>query len=102
MGSMMMVQPTVMYNQPVMRSANPYGASPGAQVMIVYLQQSSCVHAHLFLDQVLDKTTCKGKENKDIYTLEYSSQTPTGVETLVFAVCEILGELYSSVQISDG
>nr|XP_033503287.1 phosphatidylinositol binding clathrin assembly protein a isoform X2 [Epinephelus lanceolatus] len=31
MGSMMMTQPTVMYTQPVMRPANPFGANPGAQ-----------------------------------------------------------------------
>lgn len=35
MGSMMMVQPTVMYNQPVMRSANPFGANPGAQIQFM-------------------------------------------------------------------
>uniref|UniRef100_A0A8C2WX94 Phosphatidylinositol-binding clathrin assembly protein n=1 Tax=Cyclopterus lumpus TaxID=8103 RepID=A0A8C2WX94_CYCLU len=35
-GSMMMTtQPTMMYTQPVMRPANPFGASPGAQVMDV-------------------------------------------------------------------
>ncbi|XP_034462220.1 phosphatidylinositol binding clathrin assembly protein a isoform X11 [Hippoglossus hippoglossus] len=31
MGSMMMTQPTMMYNQPVMRPANPFGPNPGAQ-----------------------------------------------------------------------
>ncbi|XP_035637573.1 phosphatidylinositol binding clathrin assembly protein a isoform X22 [Oncorhynchus keta] len=32
MGSMgMMTQPTIMYSQPVMRPANPYGTAPGAQ-----------------------------------------------------------------------
>uniref|UniRef100_A0A0F8C6T1 Phosphatidylinositol-binding clathrin assembly protein n=1 Tax=Larimichthys crocea TaxID=215358 RepID=A0A0F8C6T1_LARCR len=32
MGSVMMTQPTMMYTQPVMRPANPFGANPGAQV----------------------------------------------------------------------
>ncbi|XP_042355180.1 phosphatidylinositol binding clathrin assembly protein a isoform X7 [Plectropomus leopardus] len=31
MGSVMMTQPTVMYTQPVMRPANPFGSNPGAQ-----------------------------------------------------------------------
>ncbi|XP_023260416.1 phosphatidylinositol-binding clathrin assembly protein-like isoform X9 [Seriola lalandi dorsalis] len=31
MGSMMMTQPTMMYTQPVMRPANPFGSNPGAQ-----------------------------------------------------------------------
>ncbi|KAM3868849.1 phosphatidylinositol binding clathrin assembly protein a isoform 1-T1 [Diretmus argenteus] len=31
MGSMMMTQPTMMYTQPVMRPANPFGPNPGAQ-----------------------------------------------------------------------
>ncbi|CAJ1064514.1 phosphatidylinositol-binding clathrin assembly protein isoform X8 [Xyrichtys novacula] len=31
MGSVMMTQPTMMYTQPVMRPANPFGANPGAQ-----------------------------------------------------------------------
>uniref|UniRef100_A0A3B5AD40 Phosphatidylinositol-binding clathrin assembly protein n=1 Tax=Stegastes partitus TaxID=144197 RepID=A0A3B5AD40_9TELE len=31
MGSMMMTQPTMMYAQPVMRPANPFGPNPGAQ-----------------------------------------------------------------------
>uniref|UniRef100_A0A667WVA7 Phosphatidylinositol binding clathrin assembly protein a n=1 Tax=Myripristis murdjan TaxID=586833 RepID=A0A667WVA7_9TELE len=36
MGSMMMTtQPTVMYTQPVMRPANPFGPAPGAQVLDV-------------------------------------------------------------------
>ncbi|XP_072302930.1 phosphatidylinositol binding clathrin assembly protein a isoform X20 [Eucyclogobius newberryi] len=30
-GSMMMTQPTMMYNQPVMRPANPFGSASGAQ-----------------------------------------------------------------------
>lgn len=38
MGAMMMTQPTVMYSQPVMRPANPFGANPGAQVMDIYVQ----------------------------------------------------------------
>uniref|UniRef100_A0A8C7IN09 Phosphatidylinositol-binding clathrin assembly protein n=1 Tax=Oncorhynchus kisutch TaxID=8019 RepID=A0A8C7IN09_ONCKI len=34
MGSMgMMTQPTIMYSQPVMRPANPFGTAPGAQVL---------------------------------------------------------------------
>ncbi|XP_071027128.1 phosphatidylinositol-binding clathrin assembly protein-like isoform X15 [Oncorhynchus clarkii lewisi] len=34
MGSMgMMTQPTIMYSQPVMRPANPFGTAPGAQQM---------------------------------------------------------------------
>uniref|UniRef100_A0A3Q3KQD2 Phosphatidylinositol binding clathrin assembly protein a n=1 Tax=Mastacembelus armatus TaxID=205130 RepID=A0A3Q3KQD2_9TELE len=32
MGSMMMTQPTMMYTQPVLRPANPFGSNPGAQV----------------------------------------------------------------------
>lgn len=32
MGSMMMTQPTMMYTQPVMKPANPFGGNPGAQV----------------------------------------------------------------------
>ncbi|XP_049892827.1 phosphatidylinositol binding clathrin assembly protein a isoform X5 [Epinephelus moara] len=35
MGSMMMTQPTVMYTQPVMRPANPFGANPGAQMQFM-------------------------------------------------------------------
>ncbi|XP_069021269.1 phosphatidylinositol binding clathrin assembly protein a isoform X4 [Embiotoca jacksoni] len=31
MGSVMMTQPTMMYTQPVMRAANPFGSNPGAQ-----------------------------------------------------------------------
>uniref|UniRef100_A0A4W5RP53 Phosphatidylinositol-binding clathrin assembly protein n=1 Tax=Hucho hucho TaxID=62062 RepID=A0A4W5RP53_9TELE len=35
MGSMgMMTQPTMMYSQPVMRPANPFGPAPGAQVLV--------------------------------------------------------------------
>uniref|UniRef100_A0A8D0D7Y2 Phosphatidylinositol-binding clathrin assembly protein n=1 Tax=Sander lucioperca TaxID=283035 RepID=A0A8D0D7Y2_SANLU len=37
MGSMMMTQPTMMYTQPVMRPANPFGPSPGAQVIDVHI-----------------------------------------------------------------
>uniref|UniRef100_A0A4W6DAC9 Phosphatidylinositol-binding clathrin assembly protein n=1 Tax=Lates calcarifer TaxID=8187 RepID=A0A4W6DAC9_LATCA len=33
MGSMMMTQPTMMYTQPVMRPANPFGPNPGPQVI---------------------------------------------------------------------
>lgn len=32
MGSMMITQPAMMYAQPVMRSPNPFGPNPGAQV----------------------------------------------------------------------
>uniref|UniRef100_A0A8C4ED17 Phosphatidylinositol-binding clathrin assembly protein n=1 Tax=Dicentrarchus labrax TaxID=13489 RepID=A0A8C4ED17_DICLA len=39
MGSMMMTQPTMMYTQPVMRPANPFGPNPGAQVKDVYSLQ---------------------------------------------------------------
>ncbi|XP_031166638.1 phosphatidylinositol binding clathrin assembly protein a isoform X14 [Sander lucioperca] len=35
MGSMMMTQPTMMYTQPVMRPANPFGPSPGAQMQFM-------------------------------------------------------------------
>ncbi|XP_034462232.1 phosphatidylinositol binding clathrin assembly protein a isoform X22 [Hippoglossus hippoglossus] len=35
MGSMMMTQPTMMYNQPVMRPANPFGPNPGAQMQFM-------------------------------------------------------------------
>ncbi|CAJ1064510.1 phosphatidylinositol binding clathrin assembly protein a isoform X9 [Xyrichtys novacula] len=35
MGSVMMTQPTMMYTQPVMRPANPFGANPGAQMQFM-------------------------------------------------------------------
>ncbi|XP_047462816.1 phosphatidylinositol binding clathrin assembly protein a isoform X5 [Mugil cephalus] len=35
MGSMMMTQPTVMYSQPVMRPANPFGPNPGGQMQFM-------------------------------------------------------------------
>ncbi|XP_045895300.1 phosphatidylinositol binding clathrin assembly protein a isoform X5 [Micropterus dolomieu] len=35
MGSMMMTQPTMMYTQPVMRPANPFGHNPGAQMQFM-------------------------------------------------------------------
>ncbi|XP_051257508.1 phosphatidylinositol binding clathrin assembly protein a isoform X7 [Dicentrarchus labrax] len=35
MGSMMMTQPTMMYTQPVMRPANPFGPNPGAQMQFM-------------------------------------------------------------------
>ncbi|XP_022601523.1 phosphatidylinositol-binding clathrin assembly protein-like isoform X4 [Seriola dumerili] len=35
MGSMMMTQPTMMYTQPVMRPANPFGSNPGAQMQFM-------------------------------------------------------------------
>ncbi|XP_034745810.1 phosphatidylinositol binding clathrin assembly protein a isoform X8 [Etheostoma cragini] len=35
MGSMMMTQPTMMYTQPVMRQANPFGPNPGAQMQFM-------------------------------------------------------------------
>ncbi|XP_008300275.1 phosphatidylinositol-binding clathrin assembly protein-like isoform X4 [Stegastes partitus] len=35
MGSMMMTQPTMMYAQPVMRPANPFGPNPGAQMQFM-------------------------------------------------------------------
>ncbi|KAK7904302.1 hypothetical protein WMY93_016909 [Mugilogobius chulae] len=34
-GSMMMTQPTMMYNQPVMRPANPFGSASGAQMQFM-------------------------------------------------------------------
>ncbi|KAG7237381.1 hypothetical protein INR49_032426 [Caranx melampygus] len=40
MGSMMMTQPTMMYTQPVMRPANPFGANPGAQVNDTHTNRS--------------------------------------------------------------
>ncbi|TKS83848.1 Phosphatidylinositol-binding clathrin assembly protein [Collichthys lucidus] len=40
MGSVMMTQPTMMYTQPVMRPANPFGANPGAQVKDVDIPTS--------------------------------------------------------------
>lgn len=53
MGSMMMTQPTMMYTQPVMRPANPFGPNPGAQVTVdVYVvpilpQQAKLVRTRL-------------------------------------------------------
>ncbi|XP_034539157.1 phosphatidylinositol binding clathrin assembly protein a isoform X14 [Notolabrus celidotus] len=35
MGSMMMTQPTMVYTQPVMRPANPFGPNPGAQMQFM-------------------------------------------------------------------
>nr|XP_019941449.1 PREDICTED: phosphatidylinositol-binding clathrin assembly protein-like isoform X17 [Paralichthys olivaceus] len=35
MGSMMMTQPTMMYTQPVMRPANPFGPNPSAQMQFM-------------------------------------------------------------------
>ncbi|XP_074466384.1 phosphatidylinositol binding clathrin assembly protein a isoform X16 [Sebastes fasciatus] len=35
MGSMVMTQPSMMYNQPAMRPANPFGANPGAQMQFM-------------------------------------------------------------------
>lgn len=36
MGSMAMInQPTMMYSQPVVRPANPFGPGPGAQVQVL-------------------------------------------------------------------
>ena len=36
MGSMAMInQPTMMYSQPVVRPANPFGPAPGAQVQVL-------------------------------------------------------------------
>uniref|UniRef100_A0A3Q3L1D6 Phosphatidylinositol-binding clathrin assembly protein n=1 Tax=Mastacembelus armatus TaxID=205130 RepID=A0A3Q3L1D6_9TELE len=35
MGSMMMTQPTMMYTQPVLRPANPFGSNPGAQMQFM-------------------------------------------------------------------
>uniref|UniRef100_A0A4W6DAR9 Phosphatidylinositol-binding clathrin assembly protein n=1 Tax=Lates calcarifer TaxID=8187 RepID=A0A4W6DAR9_LATCA len=35
MGSMMMTQPTMMYTQPVMRPANPFGPNPGPQMQFM-------------------------------------------------------------------
>ncbi|KAM9847306.1 phosphatidylinositol binding clathrin assembly protein a isoform 2-T2 [Aulostomus maculatus] len=35
MGSMMMTQPTMMYTQPGMRPANPFGPNPGAQMQFM-------------------------------------------------------------------
>uniref|UniRef100_A0A4W6DB78 Phosphatidylinositol-binding clathrin assembly protein n=1 Tax=Lates calcarifer TaxID=8187 RepID=A0A4W6DB78_LATCA len=44
MGSMMMTQPTMMYTQPVMRPANPFGPNPGPQVIDVHI----CCPIHSF------------------------------------------------------
>ncbi|XP_037605449.1 phosphatidylinositol binding clathrin assembly protein a isoform X20 [Sebastes umbrosus] len=35
MGSMVMTQPSMMYTQPAMRPANPFGANPGAQMQFM-------------------------------------------------------------------
>lgn len=43
MGSMMMAQPTLMYNQPMVRPANPFGNNPGAQVINVDTLSHSCL-----------------------------------------------------------
>uniref|UniRef100_A0A8C4GL50 Phosphatidylinositol-binding clathrin assembly protein n=1 Tax=Dicentrarchus labrax TaxID=13489 RepID=A0A8C4GL50_DICLA len=42
MGSMMMTQPTMMYTQPVMRPANPFGPNPGAQECHFMRLNESC------------------------------------------------------------
>lgn len=48
MGSMMMTQPGLLYSQPGIRQANPFGTNPGAQVTKLF------IHVH-FLHQPGDK-----------------------------------------------
>lgn len=43
MGSMMMAQPTLMYTQPMVRPANPFGNNPGAQVRSIHIALSPVI-----------------------------------------------------------